>query len=135
MFRTTAMTALGLALTATSAAAQDAYPATLAGHAVLPAATFAPAPADAPSYFQTSGRFTGPSCSQLSIGRAARVKSGSGSMGSGSISRSELVPDPFKRAETEPDPCAPFSSHAAALDHAQSCARLTNPARTGLRST
>ena len=60
MFRTTAMTALGLALTATSAAAQDAYPATLAGHAVLPAATFAPAPADAPSYFQTSGRFTGP---------------------------------------------------------------------------
>lgn len=60
MFRTTAMTALGLVLTATSAAAQDAYPATLAGHAVLPAATFAPAPADAPSYFQTSGRFTGP---------------------------------------------------------------------------
>ena len=60
MFRTTAMTALGLALTATSAAAQDAYPATLAGHAVLSAATFAPAPADAPSYFQTSGRFTGP---------------------------------------------------------------------------
>ncbi|MEO1774455.1 MAG: esterase-like activity of phytase family protein [Pseudomonadota bacterium] len=34
--------------------------ATLAGHAVIPAATFVPAPADAPAALSISGRFTGP---------------------------------------------------------------------------
>ncbi len=38
--------------------AQQAYPATLAGHAVLPAQTFIPAPKDAPADLQTSGKFT-----------------------------------------------------------------------------
>ena len=60
MIRNATTTALALAVTALPAAAQDQFPATLAGHALLPAATFAPAPADAPSYFQTSGRFTAP---------------------------------------------------------------------------
>ena len=40
------------------ASAQTAYPATLAGHAVMPAATFINAPADAPKDLQISGKFT-----------------------------------------------------------------------------
>lgn len=38
--------------------AQQAYPATLAGHAVLPAQTFIPAPRHAPADLRTSGKFT-----------------------------------------------------------------------------
>ena len=38
--------------------AQQAYPATLAGHAVLPAASFISAPKDAPADLQVSGKFT-----------------------------------------------------------------------------
>jgi hypothetical protein len=44
--------------TSLPASAQTAYPATLAGHAVMPAATFIPAPADAPKDLQISGKFT-----------------------------------------------------------------------------
>ncbi|MCJ0765744.1 esterase-like activity of phytase family protein [Variovorax terrae] len=40
------------------ALAQTAYPATLAGHAVLPAQSFVPAPKDAPADLQVSGKFT-----------------------------------------------------------------------------
>ncbi|WP_298933171.1 esterase-like activity of phytase family protein [uncultured Ramlibacter sp.] len=40
------------------AIAQQAFPATLAGHAVLPAASFIPAPKDAPADLQLSGKFT-----------------------------------------------------------------------------
>ena len=40
------------------AQAQQAYPATLAGHAVLPANSFIPAPKDAPADLQVSGKFT-----------------------------------------------------------------------------
>ena len=48
-----------LACTAFSAAqAQQAFPATLAGHAVLPAQSFVAAPKDAPADLQTSGKFT-----------------------------------------------------------------------------
>ncbi|MGL4287077.1 MAG: esterase-like activity of phytase family protein, partial [Phreatobacter sp.] len=39
--------------------AQQEFPATLAGHAVLPAATFIQPPADAPADLQTPGKFTG----------------------------------------------------------------------------
>lgn len=49
--------ALGLALTA---AAQTKYPAVLEGHAILPAMTLVPAPADAPPELQISGRYAGP---------------------------------------------------------------------------
>ncbi|MGU3493121.1 esterase-like activity of phytase family protein [Xanthobacteraceae bacterium A53D] len=35
------------------------YPATLAGHVVLPAATYVPSPADAPADLKVSGKFTG----------------------------------------------------------------------------
>ena len=40
--------------------AQQPYPATLAGHAVLPALTFIAAPPDAPQDLQVSGKFTTP---------------------------------------------------------------------------
>ena len=41
-------------------AAPQAFPATLAGHAVLPAQSFIAAPQDAPADLQTSGKFTTP---------------------------------------------------------------------------
>ncbi|MCK0208845.1 esterase-like activity of phytase family protein [Starkeya koreensis] len=46
------------ALAGTAARAQDAYPATLVGHAVLPAESFIEMPADAPEDLKTSGKFT-----------------------------------------------------------------------------
>lgn len=49
---------IALALGACSAQAQTAYPATLAGHAVLPAQSFIAAPKDAPADLQVSGKFT-----------------------------------------------------------------------------
>jgi hypothetical protein len=57
--RTRIAAAVGLSLLAAAPAfAQQAFPATLAGHAVLPAATFIPAPKDAPQDLQVSGKFT-----------------------------------------------------------------------------
>ncbi len=52
--------ATGLAVLALSPAAlaQQEFPATLAGHAVLPAETYFPAPADAPADLKMSGKFT-----------------------------------------------------------------------------
>src|ERR1044072_7844781 len=47
-------------LLATGAMAQTKYPAVLEGHAVLPAMTLVPAPADAPEQLQISGRYAGP---------------------------------------------------------------------------
>ena len=49
---------IALAFGAVSAQAQTAYPATLAGHAVLPAKTFIAAPKDAPADLRVSGKFT-----------------------------------------------------------------------------
>lgn len=51
---------VGFAALATAALAQDVpkFDAVLKGHAVLPAQSFTLAPADAPSYFNLSGRFT-----------------------------------------------------------------------------
>ncbi len=43
------------------ASAQQKFPATLESHAVLPALTFVPAPADAPAELQISGRYATPS--------------------------------------------------------------------------
>ncbi|UFN46999.1 esterase-like activity of phytase family protein [Roseomonas sp. OT10] len=43
-----------------TAAAETTFPATLAGQAVLPAATFATPPSDAPAELRVSGRFAGP---------------------------------------------------------------------------
>jgi hypothetical protein len=57
LFTVIATAALGLALTAT---AQTKYPAVLEGHAILPAMTLVPAPADAPPDLQISGRYAGP---------------------------------------------------------------------------
>ena len=47
-----------IAAVTTPAWADQAFPATLAGHAVLPAATYIPAPADAPADLQNPGKFT-----------------------------------------------------------------------------
>ena len=46
-----------ISATSMSASAQNAYPATLAGHAVLPAMSLIPAPQDAPADLQISGKF------------------------------------------------------------------------------
>ncbi len=54
------LVAAALAGTATAAAEPQAYPATLAGHALIPAATFLVPPADAPRALMLSGRFAGP---------------------------------------------------------------------------
>ena len=51
-------TSLALAIGACAAHAQTPYPATLTGHAVLPAKTFIAAPKDAPADLQVSGKFT-----------------------------------------------------------------------------
>ena len=61
LLTTTAVMGLAAALVG-PANAQDqvVFEATLAGHAMLPAATFVPAPADAPVLFHTSGKFTAP---------------------------------------------------------------------------
>ncbi|MDR6889669.1 MULTISPECIES: esterase-like activity of phytase family protein [Variovorax] len=50
--------ALAAAFVCGNAAAQTAFPATLAGHAVLPAQSFVGAPKDAPADLQVSGKFT-----------------------------------------------------------------------------
>jgi hypothetical protein len=50
--------ALAAALACGHAAAQTAFPATLAGHAVLPAQSFVAAPKDASADLQASGKFT-----------------------------------------------------------------------------
>ena len=49
-----------LLLAAFPASAQTKFPATLEGHAVLPAMTLVPASADAPQDLQISGRYAGP---------------------------------------------------------------------------
>jgi hypothetical protein len=53
-------TVASIALTATAASAQGEgeFPATLAGHAVMPAQSFIDAPADAPDDLKTSGKYT-----------------------------------------------------------------------------
>ena len=53
---------LGTALCSLAAAAmaEDSFPATLAGHALIPAASFIAPPADAPKDAAISGKFTGP---------------------------------------------------------------------------
>ncbi len=54
-----ALIAIGLlAATVLPAAAQQEYKATLTGHAVLPAETLIPAPADAPAAMKVSGKYT-----------------------------------------------------------------------------
>ena len=54
----TTLLALAAASLNPSAQAQTAYPATLAGHALLPAMTVIPAPKDAPADLRVSGKFT-----------------------------------------------------------------------------
>jgi hypothetical protein len=59
-----ALAALGL-LAAAPAAAETAFPATLAGHVFLPALTLAVPPADAPRDAWLSGKFTGPARAEV----------------------------------------------------------------------
>ncbi|NDV14278.1 esterase-like activity of phytase family protein [Crenobacter caeni] len=60
MKKTTISLALLASFNASSALADQAYPATLAGHAVLPAKTFLAAPKDAPDSLKISGKYTNP---------------------------------------------------------------------------
>lgn len=54
------LVATAVVVPAVQAAAQTKYPAVLEGHAVLPAMTLVPPPADAPQELQISGRYAGP---------------------------------------------------------------------------
>ena len=58
VFSLVSLTALAAALACSQASAQTAYPATLAGHALMPARSFIAAPKDAPADLQASGKFT-----------------------------------------------------------------------------
>ena len=60
MRRTLLAAALLTAAAASPSAADTRFEATLAGHALLPAATFMPPPQGAPPGFALSCRFTGP---------------------------------------------------------------------------
>ena len=60
MTRSSILLAAAALVLATSAAAQTKYPAVLDGHAVLPALTLVPPPADAPADLAISGRYAGP---------------------------------------------------------------------------
>jgi hypothetical protein len=86
--------ALLLCAAAVPALGQETVPATLAGHAALPAATFTVAPADAPADTRVSGKFLAP---------AARVDA------PGTVSQSLGLPTPF-----EGQPVQGFSGFAAA---------------------
>ena len=55
-----AVGALTLTFGIASAPAQQPFPATLAGHAFLPAKTFIAPPKDAPESLRTSGKYTAP---------------------------------------------------------------------------
>lgn len=57
--RTRLLASLLLVSVAFPALAQKEFPATLVGHAILPADTLIPAPADAAAYLRVSGRFQG----------------------------------------------------------------------------
>jgi hypothetical protein len=52
-------------LAAPAMAQETTFPATLAGHAMLPAASFVAAPADAPADAAVSGKFTGPARNEV----------------------------------------------------------------------
>lgn len=71
--------ALVTALACASAAAQTAFPATLAGHALLPAQSFVAAPKDAPADLQMSGKFT----TGKRVERAGSIEGLSGGRGTG----------------------------------------------------
>jgi len=55
--RTPALITVAIMLGCTTATAQTKYPAVLEGHAILPALTIIPAPADSPPELQISGRY------------------------------------------------------------------------------
>lgn len=58
MTRSNLLAGIAIVALCSPAMAQQEFKATLAGHAILPAATFLPAPADAPADLKISGKFT-----------------------------------------------------------------------------
>jgi hypothetical protein len=60
MLKTLALTGVFAALMTASALADSQFPATLEGHAILPAATFVKPPADAPATLQIAAKYTTP---------------------------------------------------------------------------
>lgn len=67
------------------------FPATLAGHAILPANSMVEAPADAPDFLKTSGKFAGPGNT-----RNARLASVPGTTGQGAAARPTGLSFPFQ---------------------------------------
>jgi len=65
------LAAAATALFASGVAAQTRFPAVLEGHAVLPAMTLVPAPADAPPELQISGRYATPSPTRVDAPESA----------------------------------------------------------------
>ncbi|MCM0019739.1 MAG: esterase-like activity of phytase family protein [Tagaea sp.] len=78
-------------LAAAPALADQRFPATLAGHAILPANTLIPAPADAPDAFKVSGKFAGPGNT-----RNERLASVPGMSGTGAGARPTGLSFPFE---------------------------------------
>jgi hypothetical protein len=78
-------------LAAVPALADQRFPATLAGHAILPANTLIPAPADAPESFRVSGKFAGPGNA-----RNERLASVPGMSGTGAGARPTGLSFPFQ---------------------------------------
>jgi hypothetical protein len=82
---------LAALLAAAPAFADQRFPATLAGHALLPANTMVEAPADAPESLRVSGKFAGPGAA-----RNERVGSVPGATGSGAGTRPTGLSFPFQ---------------------------------------
>lgn len=65
-----------LCLVSTAAYAEQKFPAALAGHAILPAASFVEAPGDAPAFLRTSGKFAGPAPIRIDVPGSVPGKDG-----------------------------------------------------------
>ena len=91
-----------------------AYPATLSGHALIPAPTLMPAPADAPKDAQISGKFTGPA-------RNMEPETVMGDTGAAHAKRPPGIKLPFKG-----QPVQGFSGFAANKAEDGSVDRLTD---------
>ena len=85
-----------------TALADQRFEARLAGHAVLPAASFVPPPPGAPPGFVTSGRFTGPGNSRVEQ-RGALGEAGVGG---------EVGVEPVDRVVDRPPLAAEVPEHA-----------------------
>ena len=113
------LAALAAALIPLAADAQDAYPATLAGHAILPAMSMIAAPHDAPADLKSAGKFT----------TGQRVEA-IGSVEGASAGRPTGIGLPFKGQPAQPRPLQRDSM----IRHDRPWANLPKNPREYLRS-